>query len=116
MSADPLPLAEAAARLWGKPGRPRRESTPEEQAKREEGRRRDREARLAAITPRLLDVDQAAHYYGDVSPWTIRDLHAAKKLPAVRLDLGDKRAPLRRLLFDVKDLDRLSEQSKETGA
>ena len=63
---------------------------------------------------RLLDVDGAAAYYS-VSAWTIRDLHAAGRLPRVRLPLlGDREC--RRLLFDVRDLDKLIEQSKESGA
>jgi hypothetical protein len=65
----------------------------------------------APLAPRLLDVDGSAHYLS-VSPWTIRDLYAAGRLPRVRLPLAGDRE-LRRLLFDRSDLDRLVEAFKE---
>ena len=65
---------------------------------------------LSPLTPRLLDVRGAAAYLG-VSTWTIRDLDAAGRLPRVRLTLAGREC--RRLLFDVRDLDRLIEVSKE---
>jgi excisionase family DNA binding protein len=58
-----------------------------------------------AITPRLLNVNQAAKYLG-CAVWTLRNLEWAGDLPSVR-NLG------RRLLFDIRDLDRLVEQKKE---
>lgn len=58
-----------------------------------------------AITPRLLNIQQAATYLG-CAVWTLRDLEWRGELLAVR-NLG------RRLLFDVRDLDRLVEQKKE---
>jgi hypothetical protein len=67
-----------------------------------------------ALPPRLLDVSGAAAYLGGVSTWTIRDLHAAGRLPRVTLPLAGDRE-LRRLLFDVRDLDRLIEASKEAA-
>ena len=61
--------------------------------------------------PRLLDVTRAGRYLG-VSSWTIRDLVSAGRLPRVRLPLaGDREC--RRLLVDVRDLDRLIEAAKE---
>ena len=99
--SDPSPLAAAAERLRGKPGRPRKprpEAVPDG---------------TASIPPRLLDVEGAAAYLS-VSSWTVRDLHAAGKLSRVRLPLaGDREC--RRLLFDRVDLDRLVERSKESA-
>jgi hypothetical protein len=65
----------------------------------------------SALAPRVLDVDGSARYLS-VSPWTIRDLYASGRLARVRLPLeGDRE--LRRLLFDVHDLDQLIEASKD---
>jgi excisionase family DNA binding protein len=58
----------------------------------------------AAITSRLLNIQQAAKYLG-CAVWTLRDLEWRGELPSVR-SLG------RRLLFDVRDLDRLVERKK----
>lgn len=58
----------------------------------------------AAITPRLLNIHQAAKYLG-CPVWTLRDLEWRGELRGVR-NLG------RRLLFDRADLDRLVEQRK----
>ncbi len=55
------------------------------------------------VRPRLVDVHGAGRYCS-ISPWTIRELHWAGKLSAVRLG--------RRLLFDLRDLDALIEQNK----
>ena len=72
---------------------------------------------MPAVCPpqaRLLDVEDAAAYLG-ISSWTLRDLHAAGRLPRVRLPLaGDREC--RRLLFDVRDLDQLVELSKGSDA
>ncbi len=57
-----------------------------------------------AITPRLLNIQQAAKYLG-CPVWTLRDLEWRGQLKGVR-NLG------RRLLFDRADLDRLVEQRK----
>jgi hypothetical protein len=127
MSAAQLPLAAAAIRLRGRPGRPPKELDAEERAKRraeKKARRAEkealREARLAAIQPRLADVEGAAHYLGGISPWTVRDLIASGQLPRVRLPLGRDRSgrerELRRMLVDLRDCDKLIEQSKEGGA
>lgn len=61
-------------------------------------------AAAVAVTPRLLNIKQAAAYLG-VAVWTIRDLEWRGELPSIR-NLG------KRLLFDVSDLDRLVEQKK----
>jgi len=61
----------------------------------------------AAITPRLLNIQQASKYLG-CPVWTLRDLEWRGELRGVR-NLG------RRLLFDVRDLDRLVEQKKGGG-
>ena len=64
---------------------------------------------IAALPPRLLDLEGAATYLG-VSPWTIRDLEAAGTLKRVSIPVGGK--DLRKLLFDRADLDRLIEAWK----
>ena len=64
----------------------------------------------AAPAPRLLDANTAARYLG-VSYWTLRDwctagLIPAVVLPALRPREGDRpKGRLRRLLFDLRDLD-----------
>ena len=55
---------------------------------------------------RLLTLAQAAVYLG-LSPWTIRELVWKGQLPVVRLT--------RKLLFDLRDLDRLVEQAKDSS-
>jgi excisionase family DNA binding protein len=57
-----------------------------------------------------MRVEDAARYLS-VSTWTVRDMVAAGTLRAVRLPVGNGR-DVRRLLFDVRDLDALVEQSK----
>jgi excisionase family DNA binding protein len=119
-----LPLAAAALRLRKPGGRPRTSPLPAPAM--------STSSYAAAITPpptrmftgvagraeatlapgrRLLDVAEAATYLS-VSPWTIKDLVAAGRLPRVRLPLGADR-DLRRLLVDVRDLDALIDGSKE---
>jgi excisionase family DNA binding protein len=56
----------------------------------------------------LLDLPAAASYLG-LSPWTVRELEQNGTLCRVRL------GELRKLLFDVRDLDRFIECSKERG-
>ena len=60
---------------------------------------------LAPVHPRLLDLHNAALYLG-VSEWTVRDLEAADIIPRVRVPLPDHKE-LRKILFDVHDLDHL---------
>lgn len=56
------------------------------------------------ITPRLLNVKQAAAYIG-ATVWFMRTLVWEKEIPSVMFG--------NRLLFDRADLDRLVEQRKE---
>lgn len=102
--ADPLPLAAASARLKGKPGRPASRPTerplvPVVQI-----------AAVAPLRPRLVDVAGAARYLS-VGDDTIRDFDSRGVLRRVRLP-GPGTADLRRVLFDVRDLDRLIEHHK----
>jgi len=60
---------------------------------------------VAAVPPRLLDLDATAAYLG-VSPWTVRDLEADGVLQRVRVPLPNN-GELRKLLFDREDLDHL---------
>jgi excisionase family DNA binding protein len=57
-----------------------------------------------AITPRLLNIKQAAKYLA-CSCWTLRQLEWAGELPSVR-NLG------KRILFDVADLNHLVDRKK----
>jgi len=92
-----LPLAAAAERLRGKPGRPRKPTIPTSAVER--------------VPPRLLDLDGAAQYLA-VSAWTIRDLEARGTLRRVRIPLpGDRE--VRKLLFDRDDLDTLIARWKD---
>jgi hypothetical protein len=116
--SDPseLPLAAAAERLRGLPGRPRKAGTRAQQTPALAGSRVNtgdegvRVPTLCPLTPRLLDQEGAARYLA-VSTWTVRDLEAAGHLPRVRLPLPGGR-DLRKLLYDRADLDRLIEASK----
>ena len=65
---------------------------------------------IAPVHPRLLDLPSAALYLG-VSAWTVRDLEAADIIPRVRVPLPDHKE-LRKVLFDVHDLDALIETWK----
>ena len=65
---------------------------------------------IAPVHPRLLDLPSAALYLG-VSVWTVRDLEAADIIPRVRVPLPDHKE-LRKVLFDVHDLDALIETWK----
>ena len=58
---------------------------------------------IAAPTPRLLNVESAAHYLG-ATTWSVRKLAWDKEVPHVRIG--------QRLLFDIKDLDKFIEQAK----
>lgn len=98
MSAE-LPLAAAAERLRGRPGRPRtREPQSPAPVVLQVGA-------VAPVAPRLLDLDATAAYLG-VSDWTVRDLEAAGVLHRVRVPLPNG-GELRKLLFDREQLDRL---------
>lgn len=61
------------------------------------------------MTPRLLNTDEAAAYLG-VCTGTVRSLMAKGLLTAIRPPM------LRKLLFDVRDLDVLVEQWKRASS
>lgn len=63
------------------------------------------------VPPRLLGLEDAARYLGGVSVWTVRDYIAAGKLTPVRLP-GPGGQELRRVLLDIRDLDRLVDEDK----
>ena len=69
---------------------------------------------IAPVHPRLLDLHGTAAYLG-VSAWTIRDLESAGVLLRVRLPLPNRKE-LRKILFDIQDLDRLIDTWKEERA
>ncbi len=94
------PLAAAAKRLQGKPGRPRKGKVKSERP---------------AIDPRLLGLRASGWYLGDLSTWTVRDLEAKGILKRVRIPLPNG-GELRKLLFDRADLDRLIDEWKDQGS
>jgi hypothetical protein len=112
----PLPLADAAQRLRGRPGRPRKHPERSHVAvtsfaqvravPRPAARPSDA---TSNVLPRLLGIEAAGRYLG-VSPWTVRDLVAGGQLKPVRLSLPSGKA-VRRLLFDRLQLDLLVESS-----
>lgn len=63
----------------------------------------DQDGVTSTVRPRLLTVEQAAVYLGRTEEG-VRHLIASGRLAAVRLD--------RRVFIDVKDLDRLIQESK----
>lgn len=65
---------------------------------------------VAAVPPRLLDLDATAAYLG-LSPWTVRELEARGVLRRVRIPVPN--GELRKLLFDREDLDHLVALWKE---
>jgi excisionase family DNA binding protein len=110
------PLAAAAVRLRGRPGRPRRHPANGQSTGKVLPQVRDNAAPVdrplvpQATVPRLLDVEAAARYLG-ISSWTVRAMVDAGTLRPVRLPLDGGRE-LRRLLFDQLDLDRVIEAGK----
>jgi hypothetical protein len=69
------------------------------------------------VAPRALNLQQAAHYLG-VSYWTFRDYVLAGHIPVIDLpplrprEGARARQSLRRVLVDVRDLDRFIESRK----
>lgn len=113
---DKPPLAAAAERLKGKPGRPRKPrsghitgTAPADP--RVQGGPEGSALAVQACVPRLLALDDAALYLG-VSPWTLRDLIANGTLKRVRIPLPHN-GELRKILLDREDLDRFIEAAKE---
>ena len=117
--SEPLPLAAASRRLRRPAGRPRSAPSPRPPAwqagahpaapplTRVPG---PTVAELWPIEPRLVDLEGAAAFLS-ISTWTVRDYVAAGCLPLVKLP-GPGGGTLKRLLFDVRDLHRLVEDSK----
>jgi excisionase family DNA binding protein len=74
----------------------------------------------AALSPRLLDLKQAAAYLG-VSYWTVRDWVLAGRVPAISLpglrprEGARARQTLRRALVDLADLDAFVDRCKDRG-
>jgi excisionase family DNA binding protein len=66
--------------------------------------RAERQSAESGPARRLLTLPEASAYLG-LSPWTVRELTWKGKLPVVRLT--------RKLLFDLRDLDRVIEASKD---
>jgi hypothetical protein len=72
------------------------------------------------VTPRLLDLKQAAEYLG-CSYWSVRDyclqgLIPVVHLPPLRTREGDKpKKQLRRVLVDRNDLDAFIERMKSSA-
>lgn len=56
------------------------------------------------VTKRLYSVEEAARYLG-VSKWSVRNQQWSGKLPCVRQG--------RRVLYDIRDIDQLIEDSKK---
>jgi len=112
----PLPLADAAQRLRGRPGRPRKHPershvavTPPAEVRAVQRAQAGASDATSNALPRLLGVEAAGRYLG-VSTWTVRDLVAGRQLHPVRLALPSGKA-VRRLLFDRVQLDLLIEAS-----
>jgi hypothetical protein len=111
----PLPLAAASLRLRGKPGRPRRGTVGAQtsDAARINGEsdasHQDSESgRPALHERRLLDVAMAASYLGDLGEDTVRELDARGVLTPARVKIpGRGGQPIRKVLFDRLELDRL---------
>src|SRR5882724_562331 len=109
MTPSPLPLAAAAERLRGRPGRPRK-GTGRAQAS--EGTRVNggpggggQDSQSGRPTPlterRLLDVAQTAAYLGDLAEDTVRELLDRGVLTPARVVIpGPGGRPLRKVLFD----------------
>lgn len=114
------PLTDAAARLRGLPGRPRKAAGPRASQTPALSPTADRSQAckvavpaVCPISPRLLDLATAAAYLS-VSPWTVRDLEAVGIVPRVRVPLPGG-GELRKLLFDRDDLDRLIRAWKDAA-
>ncbi|MEX2223014.1 MAG: hypothetical protein WEG40_14575 [Candidatus Rokuibacteriota bacterium] len=95
------PLAAAAERLRGKPGRPRRTSVPDVRPSKPE------------TIARLLDIESAARYLS-ISPWSVRDLIASGTIQRVVIPSANGK-DLRRVLLDRQQLDELVLRWRETA-
>ena len=113
-SPDPLPLAAAAVRLRGRPGRPRKGTfgAQPDHATRMNGAvvsgAQDSQSGWPTLAPRLLDVPALAAYLGGLSTDTVRELDASGVLSSARVKIpGRGGEPLRKVLFDRAAIDRL---------
>lgn len=107
--ANALPLAAAAVRLRGRPGRPRKQRPAGAGA-----RPQLTTASVAPIAPRLLDLPSGSKYIG-VKERKFRELVATGIIPRVRVpDVGG--GEVRKLLVDRQELDRLIESWREVPA
>ncbi len=62
---------------------------------------------VLTVSPRLLDLRNAARYLA-ISEWTVRDLEHAGVLPRIHIPMPRSHdGRMRKLLFDINDLDRL---------
>ena len=113
--AATLPLAAASVRLRGKPGRPRKGTAgaqPPDETRVNSGRdgssQDSQSGRPSLDERRLLDVTMAAAYLGDLGEDTVRELDASGVLTPARVKIpGRGGQPLRKVLFDRLELDRL---------
>lgn len=124
MTRAPLPLATAAQRLRGKPGRPRKSppiSEPDPGSAQAPQASvhpstpllaRLPEPAVPKMCPRLLDV-RGASLYTSLSPRSIRELVATGRLRRVVIP-GANGHDMRRVLIDRLDLDAWIERWKTT--
>ncbi len=68
------------------------------------------QAPVSCLKPRLVSMRDAATYLG-VHLNTVRDLVSAGHIPRVNLPLASR--DLRRVLLDVRDLERLVDNAKD---
>jgi len=63
----------------------------------------DKEIRLSRVPKRLFTLEEAGKYLGRTT-WGVREMIYSGKIPCVRVDY--------RIMLDIRDLDKLIEQSK----
>ena len=98
-----LPLAAASIRLRGKPGRP-----PSANRAPGDSGQDSQFGQPSLAERRLLDVAMAAAYLGDLGEDTVRELDARGVLTPARVKIpGRGGQPIRKVLFDRLELDRL---------
>src|SRR5262245_30337812 len=68
----------------------------------------DHKSYALAFAPRLFNLAAAAHYLG-ISPWSVRELVWAGRLPVVKIQRPDGTGDMNRVLIDRNDLDRFIE-------
>src|SRR5262245_14266207 len=65
---------------------------------------KDPKSPALAFAPRLLNIVAAGHYLG-ISPWSVRELIWAGKLPITKIPRIDGSGAMNRVLIDRIDLD-----------